>query len=195
MCRVQREKTWYAGQRGCILRSCQGQNGNPGLMEDLQSASETMSEIAALGVELVIDDFGTGYSSLNYLRCLPLQALKIDRSFLSSLDSSESATAEILKALVGLAQRLQVKVIAEGVETEEQLAFLRQILCTEAQGYLIGRPTSARDLASLLNSQKSKVSAPGHNLRAADGSAGGWCITHRATKVVPDKARTNGRVQ
>ena len=163
-------------------------------MEDLQSASETMSEIKALGVQLMIDDFGTGYSSLNYLKCLPLDALKIDRVFVGALDSREPSTGEFLKALVGLARCLQVEVIAEGVETEEQLAFLKQIPCAEAQGYLIGRPTSARDLANLLNSQKSKVSAPGHDLRAADGSAGG-CITHRATKVVLDKARTKLRVQ
>ncbi len=130
-----------------------------GVMQDIRNAAEVLRALAALGVTLAIDDFGTGYSSLSYLRKLPVDKIKIDRSFVSDVAANEDAAA-IAKAIVGLAHSLRLSVIAEGVETEEQAKFIRETGCAYAQGFLYGRPQPPDALASVL-------SAASHSMRAA----------------------------
>lgn len=106
-----------------------------------------LHELRALGVALSIDDFGTGFSSLSYLKRLPIGRLKIDRSFVSGLPSHESDVA-ITGAIIGMARSLRLQVIAEGVETEEQAAFLAAHGCLKMQGYLLGRPMKPSDIGT-----------------------------------------------
>lgn len=115
-------------------------------MEDTQATMRTFSQLAQLGVMLAIDDFGTGHSSLAYLRKLPARQLKIDRSFVADLETSADALA-VVDAVVSLAHALGLRVVAEGVETEEQRELLIGLRCDELQGFLIARPMSARSLA------------------------------------------------
>ncbi|WP_049819983.1 EAL domain-containing protein [Bradyrhizobium japonicum] len=111
------------------------------LIEDMQRAKRTMQSLKALGILIALDDFGTGYSSLSYLEAFPLDRIKIDRSFVASLGQSDRSLA-IVRAVIGLAHGLGVPVLAEGIETEEQMSLLMQEGCDEMQGYLIGRPRS-----------------------------------------------------
>ncbi|HUY60510.1 MAG TPA: EAL domain-containing protein [Candidatus Dormibacteraeota bacterium] len=113
-----------------------------GLMADVHSAISMLGELRALGVGLAVDDFGTGYSSLAYLKRLPITQLKVDRSFVSGLPSDADDSA-IVGSIVGLARSLSLAVVAEGVETPEQLAEIRSLRCEFAQGYLISRPVDA----------------------------------------------------
>ena len=111
--------------------------------------STTFAQLGEVGVHISIDDFGTGYSSLSYLTRLPLSALKIDRSFVR--DAGESAeAASIVRAVIELAHNLRFTVVAEGVETREQVEFLRSHDCGEAQGYYFGRPAPALQAGKLL---------------------------------------------
>jgi len=96
-----------------------------------------------------MDDFGTGYSSLSYLQSFPFDKIKIDQSFISSLMDSEQSVA-IVRAVIGLCRGLNLRVIAEGVETPEQLAFLGDEHCNEVQGYLIGKPLPIESYAALV---------------------------------------------
>jgi diguanylate cyclase (GGDEF)-like protein/PAS domain S-box-containing protein len=113
------------------------------LAEDPEAALRVMHNLRAAGLRISIDDFGTGYSSLSHLTRLPLSALKIDRSFVRDAGASAEA-ASIVRAVIDMAQNLRFTVIAEGVETEQQVAFLRKHGCNQAQGYFFGRPNSAR---------------------------------------------------
>ena len=97
-----------------------------------------MRQVKALGVEIAMDDFGTGYSSLSNLRAFPFDRIKIDRSFIKSVHSNQQA-ATIVRAVLGLGKGLGLPVIAEGVETNEELRFLQEESCDEVQGYLLGR--------------------------------------------------------
>jgi len=110
------------------------------LLQDDEAVVTMLHRLRALGVRVAMDDFGTGYSSLSYLRSFPFDKIKIDRSFITNVQSSVESAA-IVRAVIGLARGLKVPVSAEGVETHEQLQFLSQEECTEIQGYLIGRPS------------------------------------------------------
>ncbi|MBB3930824.1 diguanylate cyclase (GGDEF)-like protein [Kaistia hirudinis] len=104
-----------------------------------QRNRDTLRRLKALGVRTVLDDFGTGFSSLSHLRLFPLDKIKIDRSFIHDM-AEHADSAAIVEAIAGLARRLGIDTTAEGIETEEQLAIIRRIGCTEAQGYLLGQP-------------------------------------------------------
>jgi diguanylate cyclase (GGDEF)-like protein/PAS domain S-box-containing protein len=109
------------------------------LMDDSAAALGVLRRAKALGIRIAMDDFGTGYSSLSYLQSFPFDKIKIDRSFIANLDRNPQSKA-IVRGVLGLAHGLHLPVIAEGVETEEQLTFLEQEGCNEIQGYLMGRP-------------------------------------------------------
>jgi diguanylate cyclase (GGDEF)-like protein/PAS domain S-box-containing protein len=111
-------------------------------MQNPETTVEALHALRALGVSIAIDDFGTGYSSLSYLKRFPITAVKIDRAFIRDITSSESDAA-IVAAVVRIARAMKLRVVAEGVETEEQLSFLRQQECDAAQGYLFSRPQPA----------------------------------------------------
>jgi diguanylate cyclase (GGDEF)-like protein len=122
------------------------------LMRDLNQAVERMRELKAMGVSLSIDDFGTGYSSLSALKSFPISTLKIDKSFVRDLATSADDQA-IALAVISLGHRLHLRVIAEGVETEEQREFLRQNECDEMQGYLFSPPVPPERIADMLREQ------------------------------------------
>jgi EAL domain-containing protein (putative c-di-GMP-specific phosphodiesterase class I) len=109
------------------------------VMHDLALSARKMAELRALGVSIAIDDFGTGYSALSYLQQLPVDYLKIDRSFVQEI-SGGTNPPRLIQAIVTMAHGLGIKVTAEGVETEQQLAALREMGCDQVQGYLLGRP-------------------------------------------------------
>lgn len=119
------------------------------LIEKNESLTGTMAKLKSLGVKLALDDFGTGYSSLSYIKRFPIDRIKIDQSFVRDvIDDAEDAA--IVDAIIYIAHGLKIEVIAEGVETEEQLNFLHQHQCSDIQGYLISRPVPADQVASLL---------------------------------------------
>jgi diguanylate cyclase (GGDEF)-like protein len=111
------------------------------LIDDFERTIAVLRRIKNLGVRIAMDDFGTGYSSLSYLQSFPFDKIKIDQTFIAKIDNSNSPAAAIIHAILGLGRALELPVIAEGVETEEQLAFLAKEGCNEVQGYLIGRPS------------------------------------------------------
>jgi EAL domain-containing protein (putative c-di-GMP-specific phosphodiesterase class I) len=117
------------------------------IMADAEAAAETLGAIRALGVHLAIDDFGTGYSSLTYLRRFPVETLKIDRSFVAGVGRDREDEA-IVDMILGLARALGLRVVAEGVETTAQLAYLRRLGCDFGQGYHFGRPTAADEIGN-----------------------------------------------
>ena len=119
------------------------------IMADVESATGMLMRLRALGVELQIDDFGTGYSALSYLQRIPIDAIKIDRSFVSRMGVNGD-NSRIIKAIVTLARDLGMDVIAEGVETAEQLAQLRTLECEYGQGYFISRPLDSEAAAALM---------------------------------------------
>ena len=115
-------------------------------MEDVQTTIRVLGDLHRMGVHISIDDFGTGHSSLSHLRTLPADELKIDRSFVMDLETSEDAR-KVALAVVNLAKALNLKVVAEGVETEAQNRILREMGCDQLQGYLFARPMSAKAIA------------------------------------------------
>lgn len=112
------------------------------VMQDIQESSARMTALRALGVRLAVDDFGTGHSSLSYLQRLPLNVLKIDRSFVQQVSGVESALG-VVKAIVALAQHLGLGTVAEGIETKEEWRLLRELGCVDGQGFFFGRPAEA----------------------------------------------------
>jgi diguanylate cyclase (GGDEF)-like protein len=122
------------------------------MMHDMETVLATLKKLKGIGIHLAIDDFGTGYSSLSYLQRFPLDALKIDRTFVSNIDKPEGRA--IALAIIALAKSLNLKVIAEGVETEDQASVLREHGCEYMQGYLYGRPVPADDLTRMLQKHK-----------------------------------------
>ncbi|MEM9056998.1 MAG: EAL domain-containing protein [Pseudomonadota bacterium] len=119
------------------------------IMQDVDECIDALRELRSIGVRFSVDDFGTGYSSLSYLKRFPLNTLKIDQSFVREISTNEDDTA-IVEAIIAMARGLQLNVIAEGVETDTQLEFLRRQQCDAAQGYLLGRPASADAVGTLL---------------------------------------------
>ena len=119
------------------------------LMQSAESTTCVLGQLKAIGVRLAVDDFGTGYSSLSYLTRFPIDSLKLDRSFVHNI-IAKSNDAIVVSAIISLAKSLKQSVIAEGVETIEQLAFLRDRDCDEGQGYYFSRPVAARQFANLL---------------------------------------------
>ncbi len=119
------------------------------IMENPESAARILTEIRKLGVRIAVDDFGTGYSSLSYLKRLPIDTLKLDRSFVNGVPTDPDDAALVM-AIVTLAHNLRLRVVAEGIETEEQLNFLRLLKCDEGQGYLFSRPQRAEVLEPAL---------------------------------------------
>jgi diguanylate cyclase (GGDEF)-like protein/PAS domain S-box-containing protein len=129
------------------------------IMDNVEAIIPILQTIRGLGVEIYVDDFGTGYSSLAYIARLPIHSLKIDRSFVVGMVQSADSLA-IVKSVISLAHALRLHVVAEGMETEEQAALLRQLKCDEAQGYLISPPVSAENVPELLG-RLSQVDGPG----------------------------------
>ncbi len=119
------------------------------IMLDVEQAVATMSALQGLGVHLSIDDFGIGYSSLSALKNFPVSRLKIDKSFIQDLATNDNDKA-VASAVISLGKKLNLRVIAEGVETDEQLAFLRANNCDEMQGYHFSKPVGASELEAFL---------------------------------------------
>ncbi|MCP4284086.1 MAG: EAL domain-containing protein [Gammaproteobacteria bacterium] len=124
------------------------------IMENAEETIHVLNQLKEMGITLSVDDFGTGYSSMAYLKRFPLDVVKIDQSFVNDI-TTDASDATIVKAIIGLARGLNLTSIAEGVETEQQLNFLRQNGCDQVQGYLINRPVPAEQMEQLLRAEQS----------------------------------------
>jgi EAL domain-containing protein (putative c-di-GMP-specific phosphodiesterase class I) len=118
-------------------------------MQDIEQTILTLNHLMDMGVRVLMDDFGSGYSSLNWLKKFPIQKLKIDKSFINELQKNPDDKA-IVNAIVTMAHNLKMTVVAEGVETENQLSFLRSSGCDEIQGFLLGKPLPPDDFKKIL---------------------------------------------
>lgn len=125
------------------------------MIQNVEQVLATVRRLKLLGVKLSIDDFGTGYSSLSYLKRFDVDKLKIDQSFVRDL-ASDPDDAAIVRAIVQMARSLNLKTIAEGVETEDMRHMLRVFQCDEAQGYLFARPLPADEFARFLSAQQAR---------------------------------------
>jgi EAL domain-containing protein (putative c-di-GMP-specific phosphodiesterase class I) len=121
-----------------------------GLMQDTEQTTEILRALKNLGVKIAIDDFGTGYSSLSYLWRFPIDELKIDQSFVQAINGDAGDAEAIVGAVIAMGASLKQRVVAEGIETRKQLAFLQSHHCAEGQGYYFGRPVPAEEFAALL---------------------------------------------
>lgn len=119
------------------------------VMDNPEQTTSKLEKLQKLGVQIAMDDFGTGYSSLSYLQRLPIDILKIDRSFVQTMLENPS-NLEIIKAIIGLGKILDLRIVAEGVETQDQLQILQDLGCDLAQGYLLGRPMPLESAEELL---------------------------------------------
>src|SRR5205085_2786582 len=125
------------------------------LMSDPEESVTILEQLSRMGVVVSVDDFGTGYSSMSYLRRFPIDKLKIDRGFIAEL-ISRADDASIVEAIVSLAHSLHLKVVAEGVETEEQLALLKRLGCDQYQGFCFSPAVPAASFANLLRESQRK---------------------------------------
>ena len=123
------------------------------VMDSPQKAIDTMLQIRAMGIHLSLDDFGTGYSSLAYLKKFPLNTLKIDKAFVDDIETSEQGR-NMVATIVTIAHNLGLDVVAEGVETNQQLSFLSGLRCEQMQGYLYSKPLPQKDFTSYLLSHQ-----------------------------------------
>jgi diguanylate cyclase (GGDEF)-like protein/PAS domain S-box-containing protein len=139
------------------------------LMNDPEGAARTLHDLKDSGVKLSMDDFGTGYSSLGYLKSFPIDTLKIDRTFVRDI-STDADDATLTRAIINLAQNLRLNVVAEGVETEAQLAFLCLNGCDEMQGYLFARPTTAEECGRMLTEGR-KLAIPRAGRKEKSGAS------------------------
>jgi diguanylate cyclase (GGDEF)-like protein len=146
-----------AAARPCLGEGCgvDLEITETGLLHDIEGASRKLRELRAAGLRIALDDFGTGYSSLGLLSKLPVDLVKIDRSFITGLPD-DKASVTLVSSVIGLASAFGLKVVAEGVETEGQLGILRQMRCDHAQGYLHARPVPAEQLQRMLRDQMQK---------------------------------------
>jgi EAL domain-containing protein (putative c-di-GMP-specific phosphodiesterase class I) len=119
------------------------------LIKPFHQSIEILTELQRIGIKIALDDFGTGYSSLNYLRILPINSLKIDKTFIDNI-CIDSDVISIVDGIISLAHKMNLTVIAEGVETEEQYKILKEIQCDKIQGYFISRPLSNEGIEELL---------------------------------------------
>ncbi len=119
-------------------------------MLDIDHTVHVLQQLKALGVGLALDDFGTGFSSLSYLKDFPIDTLKIDQSFIQPLEQ-DPGSAAIVQGIISLGHSMHLKILAEGIETQGQLALLRRFGCDEGQGYLFGKPMPAASFERLLN--------------------------------------------
>jgi EAL domain-containing protein (putative c-di-GMP-specific phosphodiesterase class I) len=126
------------------------------LLVESESTLQTLHQMRDIGVRISMDDFGTGYSSLSYLRSFPFDKIKIDRSFVHNLASNEDSKA-IIRCVASLGSSLGMTTTAEGIETEEELEYLKREGCTQAQGYFLGKPKPAREVLKLLSNQQVAV--------------------------------------
>jgi EAL domain-containing protein (putative c-di-GMP-specific phosphodiesterase class I) len=126
------------------------------IMANVDAAAETMNKLREMGIQLHIDDFGTGHSSLSYLHRFPVNALKIDRSFISKL-TTDGANREIITSIISLAKNLHVDVIAEGVEMDHQLSNIKELNCGYCQGFLIARPMAEDAIDAWIHEQQQLV--------------------------------------
>jgi EAL domain-containing protein (putative c-di-GMP-specific phosphodiesterase class I) len=124
------------------------------MMQDAPHAVETLNRLRKLGIIISVDDFGSGYSSLSYLKHLPIDVLKIDQTFVRDMNTDPNDAA-IVMAIITLAHSLNLKAIAEGVETEEQFNLLRLLRCDEVQGYLFSKPVPAEAFETILREKQS----------------------------------------
>jgi EAL domain-containing protein (putative c-di-GMP-specific phosphodiesterase class I) len=129
------------------------------LMEDLPDTRKILHELGRLGVRLSVDDFGIGYSALSYLKRFPVNGLKIDKSFICGLPT-DRGDVSLVEAIIAMARSLHIEVTAEGVETEEQLRFLRQRGCDFVQGYYLSEPLPAEKFNDLMEFGKGEISRP-----------------------------------
>ena len=129
------------------------------LIDDAALAGVLLRRLRALGLNLALDDFGTGYSSLTYIRAFPIGILKIDKSFVRSI-GTERDDAAIVAAILALAKNLHMSVVAEGVETSEQRAILRELGCPFMQGYLFSRPRPIADAVGMIEDMADVASGP-----------------------------------
>ena len=125
-------------------------------MENIPRSLNILDKLRAMGISLTIDDFGTGYSSLSYLKQFPVDTIKIDQTFIRDI-LSNPVDAAITKAIIVLGQSLKMEVVAEGVESREQLEFLRLRGCDVVQGYFVAPPQNAADVTALLRSQQGRT--------------------------------------
>jgi EAL domain-containing protein (putative c-di-GMP-specific phosphodiesterase class I) len=128
-------------------------------MEDLPDTRKILHELGRLGVRLSVDDFGIGYSALSYLKRFPVNGLKIDKSFISGLPT-DRGDVSLVEAIIAMARSLHIEITAEGVETEEQLQFLRQRGCDFVQGYHLSEPLPAERFSDLMEFGKGEISRP-----------------------------------
>ena len=122
-------------------------------MRQMEPVVSTLSQLRAMGVRLCVDDFGTGYSSLGYLKRFPIDTIKVDRSFVREVTTDQNDAA-IVTTVVTMARSLRLRVVAEGVETEAQLAFLRDIECDEFQGFLVSPGVTPDEFEALVRERQ-----------------------------------------
>ena len=139
------------------------------MITDMERTTHVLRQLKALGVTIAMDDFGTGYSSLSTLRAFPFDKIKLDRSFMTELDGEGPQSRAIIRAVLTIGESLLIPVLAEGVETADQLAFLREQGCNEVQGYLLGRPQPEAD--ALMNGAAMIAATPSKAAQAAADSS------------------------
>ncbi len=123
------------------------------LMTNVTETTKTLNKLKDIGVSLAIDDFGTGYSSLNYLRHFPIDRLKIDKSFIRNI-KYDSDNAAITRAIIAMAESLRMKVVAEGVESHDELEVLKNFNCSDIQGFLFSKPAPPNVIEDFLNKKR-----------------------------------------